>query len=342
MKVNRHRIKRLIQATLLIPGLALAGATQARSTPAADRPPLALEVQTLIDACARESTRSPIASDGRTHIEAIRFHSNPLKPNVSCGINTRLSRAGDDDDISSRTIAVNSQGLFQVIVADETIPGPLSKVTGTHTFYLLPRQPDRIVPATSLDEKSGVFRITAMNGETFRVNSETARIEGYSGGNIHEDDTISLGPTGGVAFESIHSGLLLDCGWRTGNVATTRPNGACQVRDSKGKTCSVPNSLLFRYTRAGGAPSGPIDEVIPRFETSEAMSAILNKLPACAALDPDWSKPRVQEPKPVDPCETANASPPIPREAGNLSPILEAVLGAPSPTPPPTPPTPTP
>jgi|GEM_PF-7046370 len=305
----------------------LAGLLLARTTVAS---PLTPEIQALIDACGRESKRATVAPDGKIHVESTRFHSNPLKPNVSCGINTRLSRTGDGDDIASRTIAVNSQGLFQVIVADETIPGPLSKITGTHTFYLLPGMSGRIVPETSLDERGGAFQITAMNGETFRVNSETARIESYSGGSVHEDDQISLGPTGGVTFHSIQSGLLLDCGWKTGNVATTRPNGACEVRDSKGQSCSVPNSLLFRYTRVGGAKSGPIDEVIPLFETSEAMNGILKQVPSCAGLDPEWAKPQTRVSTPETPCEPQHSPPQMTRETQSLPALIDAIAGTPA------------
>ena len=310
--------------------IALAGLLLPHTTLASPLPP---DVQALIDACGNEFTRASVAADGKTHIESTRFHSNRLKPNVTCGLNTRLSRNGDGDDIESRTLALNSQGLFQVIVADETVPGPLSKVTGTHTFYLLPGQPGRIVPEASMDDGTGAFRITATNGETFVLNSGNGRLEGYTGGSVREDEAISLGPTGGITFDSIRSGLLLDCGWRTGNVATTRPNGACQVRDSKGQSCSVPNSLLFRYTRVGGAKSGPIDEVIPLFETSEAMDGILKQVPSCTGLDPEWAKPQTRESTPETPCEPQHSPPQVTRETQTLPALIGAIAGTPAPSP---------
>ncbi|MBI5203132.1 MAG: hypothetical protein HY925_16195 [Elusimicrobia bacterium] len=103
------------------------------------------------------------------------------------------------------------------------------RFTSAREFYFFPRAN---APDVDLDPAAPSVVVTMANGDRVTFNTDDAQIA-------------SVG-RGGVEFPS-YNGLMLDVGFRMGELPSGLPNGDATFRSAYGQTCTVKNKELFTY-----------------------------------------------------------------------------------------------
>jgi hypothetical protein len=84
------------------------------------------------------------------------------------------------------------------------------------------------------------------SGETMAFNLKDATILRGSGIDVVENPDITPENEGGVVIRR-HAGIIVDTGYMIGEVAHSDPNRKSLIRDSRDRSCELPNSSLFNY-----------------------------------------------------------------------------------------------
>lgn len=118
-----------------------------------------------------------------------------------------------------------------------------AKDTGAREFYFFPRTQ---VPTLQIDPAAPSVSVTMSDGGTVTFDPATAQPSAADRGTVTVAGTVDRGNKGGVEFPS-YAGLMLDAGFRMGELPSGRPNAESAFRDASGRTCTVKNNEVFVY-----------------------------------------------------------------------------------------------
>lgn len=141
-----------------------------------------------------------------------------------------------------RNFGVFSDGMFMVFNSfgdsEDT-----AKDTGAREFYFFPR----LAPAVlHIDPAGPSVAVTMVDGSRLTFDPATAQPVSSDRGTVTVAGTVDRGNAGGVEFPS-YAGLMLDAGFRMGELPSARPSGSATFRDAAGRTCAVKNTEVFAY-----------------------------------------------------------------------------------------------
>ncbi|MDE2292020.1 MAG: hypothetical protein KGL53_08050 [Elusimicrobia bacterium] len=129
-----------------------------------------------------------------------------------------------------------------------------SKYTGAREFYFFPR---RQAPTLAIDPAAPSVAVTMADGGRLTFDPATAQPTSVDRGSVTAAPRVERGNKGGVEFPS-YAGLMLDAGFRMGELPSMRPDAESVFRDANGNACAVKNSEVFAY--AGGDRSFRFDD----------------------------------------------------------------------------------
>ncbi len=174
----------------------------------------------------------------------------------------------DSTNLVYRDFGIFSDGMFMVFNSfgdsEDT-----AKDTGAREFHFFPRSR---APALHIDPAAPSVSVTMADGGTVVFDPATAQPVSSDRGTVTAAGSVDRGNKGGVEFPS-YAGLVLDSGFRMGELPSGKPNNDSTFRDADGRTCAVKNSEVFAY--AGGDRAFKFDDA--------ALKAFLKT--RCPALD---------------------------------------------------------
>ena len=129
-----------------------------------------------------------------------------------------------------------------------------AKDTGAREFYFFPRAQ---VPALSIDAGGPSVSVRMADGGLLSFDPATAQPNAAERGSVSVAPRLDRGNRGGLEFPS-YSGLMLDVGFRMGELPSGRPSAESSFRDANGRLCAVKNSEVFAY--ANGERSFRFDD----------------------------------------------------------------------------------
>lgn len=145
-------------------------------------------------------------------------------------------------DLVYRNYGVFSDGMFLVFNSfgdsEDT-----AKDTGAREFYFFPRAG---VPTLHIDPAAPSVSVTMVDGGVVTFDPATAQPSAVDRGAVVVAGTVDRGNKGGLEFPS-YAGLMLDAGFRMGELPSGKPNNDSTFRDAAGKTCTVKNNEVFAY-----------------------------------------------------------------------------------------------
>ncbi|MDE2491173.1 MAG: hypothetical protein KGM24_10015 [Elusimicrobia bacterium] len=144
-------------------------------------------------------------------------------------------------DMVYRDYAVFSDGMLMVFSSYGAGEGP--DMTSARSFYFFPR---RGLPRLETDKAAGTVRVVMADGGVATFDPATAQIAGLDRGAVTVSPRIARDDDGGVEIPE-YRGLMLDAGFRLGELPAGRPNAASTFRSAEGQTCTVTNSEIFAY-----------------------------------------------------------------------------------------------
>lgn len=145
-------------------------------------------------------------------------------------------------DLVYRNFGIFSDGMFMVFNSygdsEDT-----AKDTGAREFYFFPRSGPAVL---HIDPSLPAVSVTMVDGGTITFDPATAQPRSADRGSVTVTGPVDRGNKGGVEFPS-YAGLMLDSGFRMGELPSGKPNNDSTFRDAAGKTCTVKNNELFAY-----------------------------------------------------------------------------------------------
>lgn len=148
----------------------------------------------------------------------------------------------DSNGLVYRNYGVFSDGMFLVFNSfgdsEDT-----AKDTGAREFYFFPRAG---VPTLHIDPAVPSVSVTMVDGGVVTFDPATAQPSAVDRGSVVVAGTVDRGNKGGLEFPS-YAGLMLDAGFRMGELPSGKPNNDSTFRDAAGKTCTVKNNEVFAY-----------------------------------------------------------------------------------------------
>lgn len=141
-----------------------------------------------------------------------------------------------------RNYGIFSDGLFMVFNSFGDSENT-SKDTGAREFYFFPRS---VVPTLQIDPAGPSVSVTMADGGTVTFDPATAQPRSTDRGTVTVAGTVDRANKGGVEFPS-YAGLMLDAGFRMGELPSGKPNGEAAFRDAGGRTCKVKNNEVYAY-----------------------------------------------------------------------------------------------
>lgn len=118
-----------------------------------------------------------------------------------------------------------------------------AKDTGAREFYFFPRAR---VPELSIDAAGPSVSVRMADGGAIVFDPATAQPSAAERGSVSVAPSVDRGNRGGVEFPA-YSGLMLDAGFRMGELPSGRPDAESVFRDANGRTCPVKNREVFAY-----------------------------------------------------------------------------------------------
>lgn len=126
--------------------------------------------------------------------------------------------------------------------------GDESSTTGAREFFLFPRV--NPVPTFEWNDETRRLTVTTVNGNKASFDYEDAELVEMTGAEIKRAAQIRPDNRGGVEINK-YQGLKLDSGFKLGSAPTAVSGNSSVFTDKNGKTCSVKNYELFKYTSDG-------------------------------------------------------------------------------------------
>ncbi|MBI4345209.1 MAG: hypothetical protein HY553_00030 [Elusimicrobia bacterium] len=131
------------------------------------------------------------------------------------------------------------------------------RFTSAREFYFFPRV---VAPDVTVDPQTPAVSVLMSNGDTVTFNTQDAQIASIGRGGVTVAQRIDPADRGGVEFPS-YNGLLLDVGFRMGELPSGLPNGDAAFRSAYGQTCTVKNREIFNYANGDRAFKFADDEL---------------------------------------------------------------------------------
>jgi hypothetical protein len=146
-----------------------------------------------------------------------------------------------------RSFLMTSEGLLMVF--NSYGPEETSDMHGARVFYFFPRS------QTPESESGADFTEVKWTtpGLSLLLSLDQHKVLGMRGGRVKEALKISPNNKGGIEFSNVGT-LYLDAGFTMGQDPTGLRNRDSKFIDSKGQTCDVKNSEVFKYA-SDGEPS---------------------------------------------------------------------------------------
>jgi len=148
-----------------------------------------------------------------------------------------------------------------------------SNSTGARAFYIVPTGTE--YGLSGINPTDPLYKVQTAAG-AWQMNKKTGQLSAPS------DCKASIGSVaagvnsqGGFSLESCQNKLVLDVGWKVGSDPEMNKGGHSTFRDSKGNSCSVPNTSLFNYTKY---------DYSLKFNSSAQWANFLTGVPACRNL----------------------------------------------------------
>lgn len=157
-----------------------------------------------------------------------------------------------------RSYLVTNEGLLMVFNSYNATEN--ADATGARVFHFFPRNqtPDIQVSGSQI-----VYQ-TATQGLELILSQKKAEILGMKGGKVKESTKLSPSNQGGVEFSSVKF-LTLDSGFTLGQDPTGIPDRNSKFIDSSGRTCTVQNKEVFKYSSDGDSSFKFTDDELKNF-----------------------------------------------------------------------------
>ncbi len=147
-----------------------------------------------------------------------------------------------------RVYAFFSDGMLMVFNSYGAGEDPV-KMPSAREFYFFPR---RAAPKLQMDPAAPAVSVTMSDGGLVVFNPADAQIRSVDRGGGSGSPRIDPADRGGVEFSS-YNGLMLDVGFRMGELPSGKPENEAVFRSAYGQLCTIKNKELFAY--AGGGRS---------------------------------------------------------------------------------------
>jgi hypothetical protein len=141
-----------------------------------------------------------------------------------------------------RDYAFFSDGMLMVFNSYGEGEGP--SMTSARQFYFFPRAR---APHLDADAAAGTIAVVLSDGGRATFDPKTAQISALDRGTVTVSPSLDPSARGGVEISG-YRGLLLDAGFRQGELPSGLPNGQSTFHGAQGQTCTVTNSEIFAYS----------------------------------------------------------------------------------------------
>lgn len=163
-------------------------------------------------------------------------------------------------DLIYRDHLFTTQGLFLVFNSYGT--GPDSETTGAREFFLFPR------PLKKFDfywnRNSQELEVTHVTGNKFIFDARKGRLKSVTNATVSVADDVNKNNRGGIEITNF-KGLVLDGGFKMGGSPSSVSSGSSVIKDVQGKSCSVKNYEVFKYTSDGEVFVKYSDSTLPAY-----------------------------------------------------------------------------
>ena len=140
-----------------------------------------------------------------------------------------------------RDYAFFSDGMMLVFNSYGPQEGPT--MTSAREYYFFPRAG---LPRLEMNAKAGAVAVLMADGGRAEFAPPTAQISALDRGDVTVSPSLARSARGGVEITH-YRGLLLDAGFRLGELPSGLPNGQSTFYTAAGQTCTVTNSEIFVY-----------------------------------------------------------------------------------------------
>jgi hypothetical protein len=140
-----------------------------------------------------------------------------------------------------RDYAFFDDGMLMVFNSYGDGEGP--GMTSAREFYFFPRSS---ALALEMNAAAGTAVVRMSDGGRVSFAPATAQIASVDRGAVTVSPRIDPAERGGVEFSS-YSGLMLDAGFRMGELPSGLPDGESTFRSAQGQLCRVKNREIFTY-----------------------------------------------------------------------------------------------
>lgn len=146
-------------------------------------------------------------------------------------------------DLTYRDFLFDDDGLFMIF--NSLGQGPESETTGAREFYLFPRG---VKPLSyDYDGANKRLAVTTPSGKIFTFNTEKAILVSITDTTFTQDYNVVKGNNGGIEITK-NNNFFLDLGFTLGQSPSQNPSRKITFKDTRGNTCQVKNSQIFKYT----------------------------------------------------------------------------------------------
>lgn len=140
-----------------------------------------------------------------------------------------------------RDYALFSDGMLMVFSSYGAAEGP--DMTSAREYYFFPRSsPLRL----RMDPAGGTVSVVMADGGVASFDPASAEISGLDRGTVTVSPRVDRAERGGVEISG-YRGLMLDAGFRLGELPSGRPDAQSTFRSAEGQLCVVKNSEIFVY-----------------------------------------------------------------------------------------------
>lgn len=140
-----------------------------------------------------------------------------------------------------RDYGLFSDGMLMVFSSYGEAEGP--DMTSAREFYFFPRSG---APKLEMDPAARTVAVRMADGGRVSFDPTTAQVSGFDRGSVTVSQRVDRAERGGVEITS-YRGLMLDCGFRLGELPSGRPEADSTFRSAHGQLCTIKNKELFVY-----------------------------------------------------------------------------------------------
>jgi hypothetical protein len=146
-----------------------------------------------------------------------------------------------DASMVYRDYALFDDGMLMVFSSYGAGEGP--DMTSAREYYFFPRSSPLKL---EMDPAAGTVAAVMADGGRVTFDPATAQIAGLERGAVTVSPRVDRTERGGVEISG-YRGLMLDAGFRLGELPSGRPDAQSTFRSAEGQLCVVKNSEIFVY-----------------------------------------------------------------------------------------------